>query len=109
MKSITEDDLERLATLAALKIPKDRLASLCRDMNQMNSFVAAIKKVDVSKVVGPISAANVETNLRTRPDEEREDDGEREKINHGAVGAQTILQNAALKRGSFFAVPNAKA
>ena len=94
---IQEADLLRLATLSGLKIPQDRVPSLCHDMNQMNSFVAAIKRVDVSQVTTPTSAANVDFPLRTRADDGPD----------SAVGAKTTLDNASLKRTPFFVVPNA--
>ena len=65
---LSEEDLRRLATLAALKIPESQVKSLCRDLDSMNHFVAAIKKVDVSDVPGPVVAANVDFPLQPRAD-----------------------------------------
>jgi len=105
---IGEEELQRLAMLSALKIPEDKVKSLCRDLNKMNHFMAAIKKVDVSEVPDPVMAANVDFELQTRPDAPVVQMVDGKQVTTEAAGATTILANAALKRGSFFAVPNTR-
>ena len=90
--SVDRDTVRRIAKLARIAEPEDRLEPLAEELNAILSWIEQLNEVDTSNVA-PMASA-VDTSLPQRKDE----------ISDG--GYQTeIVKNAPDAHDKFFAVP----
>jgi len=90
--SVDKDTVRRIAKLARLAMPEDRLAPLAGELNGIFQWVEMLNEVDVAGV--PAMTSVVAQKLKWRADQVS--DG-------GDAGA--LLANAPDKEGEFFVVP----
>ncbi len=90
--SVDKDTVRRIAKLARLAMPEDRLAPLAGELNGIFQWVEMLNEVDVAGV--PAMTSVVAQKLKWRAD--AVSDG-------GDAGA--LLANAPDKEGEFFVVP----
>lgn len=82
----------KIAKLARLKVPDDRLEGLAGELSNILSWVEQLKKVDTKGVI-PMASV-VEAGLRERED----------VVTDGGY-AEDVLKNAPERTGDFFTVP----
>ncbi|MCP2679399.1 Asp-tRNA(Asn)/Glu-tRNA(Gln) amidotransferase subunit GatC [Maricaulaceae bacterium NA33B04] len=90
--SVTKDDVRRIATLARIAEPADRLDALTGELNGILDWVEQLNEVDVDGVEPMTSAAPMKLPMRT---DEISDGGKRE----------AVLKNAPRSDDGFFVVP----
>jgi aspartyl-tRNA(Asn)/glutamyl-tRNA(Gln) amidotransferase subunit C len=82
----------RIAKLARLRVPDDRLEGLAGELSNILTWIEQLEKVD-TKGVAPMASV-VEASLRERED----------VVSDGGY-AEDILRNAPERTGDFFTVP----
>ena len=90
--SVDKDTVRRIAKLARLAVPKERLAPLAGELNGIFQWVAMLNEVDVAGVPGMTSV--VAQKLKWRAD----------VVTDGGDAA-ALLANAPEKEETFFVVP----
>ncbi|GGG98504.1 aspartyl/glutamyl-tRNA(Asn/Gln) amidotransferase subunit C [Glycocaulis albus] len=90
--SVTEDDVRRIARLARIAEPKDRVAKLTGELNGILAWVEMLNEVDVDGVE-PMTTP-VSTPLPMRED----------AVTDGEI-PEKVLKNAPKAEEGFFVVP----
>ena len=90
--SVTQDEVRKVARLARIAVPEDRLASLAGELSEILDWVDTLGEVDIAEVE-PMTSA-VETRLAMR--EDVVSDGDK---------PDDILANAPRSQDGFFVVP----
>ena len=90
--SVDKDTVRRIAKLARLAMPEDRLAPLAGELNGIFQWVEMLNEVDVAGV--PAMTSVVAQKLKWRADQ----------VSDGGDAA-ALLANAPDKEGEFFVVP----
>jgi aspartyl-tRNA(Asn)/glutamyl-tRNA(Gln) amidotransferase subunit C len=90
--SVDKDTVRRIARLARLAVPEERLEPLAGELNGIFQWVEMLNEVDVAGV--PAMTSVVAHKLKWRPD----------VVTDGG-DAQALLQNAPDKEDNFFVVP----
>jgi len=90
--SVDKDTVRRIARLARLAVPEERLESLAGELNGIFQWVEMLNEVDVTGV--PAMTSVVAHKLKWRAD----------AVTDGG-DAQALLQNAPDKEDNFFVVP----
>lgn len=90
--SVTEDDVRRIARLARIAEPKDRLTQLTGELNGILAWVEMLNEVDL-KGVEPMTTP-VSTALPMRED----------NVTDGEI-PEKVLKNAPKAEEGFFVVP----
>ena len=90
--SIDRETARKVAHLARIAVPEDRLDALAGEFNAILGFVEQLNAVDVAGVDPMVSV----TPMRLRRREDVVTDGDRR---------DAVLANAPETRGGFFAVP----
>ncbi len=90
--SVDKDTVRRIAKLARLAMPEDRLAPLAGELNGIFQWVEMLNEVDVAGV--PAMTSVVAQKLKWRAD----------AVSDGGDAA-ALLANAPDKEGEFFVVP----
>ena len=90
--SVTQDDVRRIARLARIAEPTDRIKQLTGELNGILDWVEQLGEVDVEGVE-PMTTA-VSTPLPLRPD----------AVTDGEI-TQDVLKNAPRSEEGFFVVP----
>lgn len=90
--SVTPDDVRRIARLARLAAPEDRLEELSHELSHILEWIEQLNEVDVEGVA-PMTSA-VEARLPWRKD----------KVTDGGA-PEAVLANAPKAEGGFFVVP----
>ena len=89
---VTKDHVQKIATLARLKIPEEELGKFTGQMNEILKFIERLNGLDTAKIT-PTSHASLVTNAF------REDEAVKCEIREKALDA------APDKDGFFFRVP----
>lgn len=92
MTTITPEDVRRVARLARIAAPEDRLEALAGELSSILDWIEQLQEVDVEGVE-PLSSA-VEATLPKRKD----------KVTDGG-DPDAVLANAPRAEGGFFVVP----
>lgn len=90
--SVDKDTVRRVARLARLAFPEERLAPMAGELNQMLAWVEQLNEVDTSSVEPMTSVVKVSLKMR----EDVVTDGGR---------ANDVVKNAPLGEDNYFAVP----
>ena len=90
--SVDKDTVRRIAKLARLAVPEERLEPLASELNGIFQWVEMLNEVDVEGV--PAMTSVVAHKLKWRPD----------AVTDGG-DVQALLQNAPDKEDNFFVVP----
>jgi aspartyl-tRNA(Asn)/glutamyl-tRNA(Gln) amidotransferase subunit C len=90
--SVDKDTVRRIAKLARLAVPEDKLEPLAGELNGILGWVEMLNEVNVEGV--PAMSSVVAQKLKWRKDE----------VNDGGV-AEALMQNAPDREGNFFVVP----
>lgn len=90
--SVTQDDVRRIARLARIAEPSDRIEQLTIELNGILDWVEQLNEVDVEGVEPMTTAVNTPLPLRT------------DKVTDGGILDQ-ILKNAPRSEEGFFVVP----
>ena len=90
--SVTKDEVKRIAALARIAEPADRLDALTGELNGILDWVEQLNEVDVDGVEPMASAAPMQLPMRT---DEISDGGKRD----------AVLKNAPKSEDGFFVVP----
>ncbi|MGZ5922031.1 MAG: Asp-tRNA(Asn)/Glu-tRNA(Gln) amidotransferase subunit GatC [Rhizomicrobium sp.] len=90
--SVDKDTVRRIAKLARLAVPEDRLESLAGELNGIFQWVEMLNEVNVEGV--PPMTSVIAQKLKWRKDE----------ITDGGV-ADALMQNAPEREDTFFVVP----
>jgi aspartyl-tRNA(Asn)/glutamyl-tRNA(Gln) amidotransferase subunit C len=90
--SVDKDTVRRIAKLARLAVPDERLEPLAGELNGIFQWVEMLNEVDVEGV--PAMTSVVAHQLKWRPD----------AVTDGG-NAEGLLQNAPEKEETFFVVP----
>ena len=90
--SVTQDDVRRIARLARIAEPTDRLETLTNELNGILNWVEQLDEVDIEGVE-PMTTS-VQTPLPMREDE----------VTDGGI-QEDILKNAPRSEEGFFVVP----
>ncbi len=90
--SLSKDDVLKIAFLARIRVPEERLESLAGELNNIVGWVEQLAEIDTRGVAPMTSVVDIATPMR--PD----------VISDGAI-ADKVLANAPDGEGTFFAVP----
>ena len=90
--SVDKDTVRRIAKLARLAVPEERLEPLAGELNGIFQWVEMLNEVDVAGV--PAMTSVVAQKLRWRDD----------VVTDGGV-AEALMANAPEREGTFFVVP----
>lgn len=90
--SLSKDDVRKIAFLARIRVPEERLEPLAGELNNIVGWVEQLAEVDTTGVAPMTSVVETETPMR--PD----------VVNDGDI-ADKVLANAPDGEGTFFAVP----
>ncbi len=90
--SVDKDTVRRIAGLARLAVPEEKLQPLAGELNGIFNWVEMLNEVNVEGVA-PMTSV-VAQKLKWRPD----------VVNDGGVG-EALMQNAPEHEGTFFVVP----
>jgi aspartyl-tRNA(Asn)/glutamyl-tRNA(Gln) amidotransferase subunit C len=90
--SVDKDTVKRIARLARLAVPEEKLASLAGELNGIFNWVEMLNEVNVEGV--PAMTSVVAQKLKWRED----------KVTEGGV-AEELMQNAPDHEATFFVVP----
>jgi aspartyl-tRNA(Asn)/glutamyl-tRNA(Gln) amidotransferase subunit C len=82
----------RIAALARLEIPEERLESMRADLSEVLDFVAALRRLDLAGYE-PTTFAPAETPLRA------------DQLDTRKLTVESALAAAPARQGSFFLVP----
>lgn len=92
--SVTKDDVKKVARLARIAVPDDRLEPLAGELNGIMNWIDQLNEVDVEGVE-PMTSV-VDATLPKRKDE----------VTDGGIQDQ-VLANAPKSEDGFFVVPKA--
>lgn len=92
MASITPDDVEKVAKLARLNLPKERVGRFAVQLESILDYVAQIQKVDMTGVEPMAHAVPLHNVLR-------------EDVVEPSLPLELVLRNAPETDGAFFKVP----
>jgi len=92
MASITPDDVRKVAKLARLDLPEERIERLSGQLESILDYVAQIQKVDMTGVEPMAHAVPLHNVFR-------------EDIVEPSLPIEKVLQNAPETDGRFFKVP----
>ena len=92
--SVTKDDVKKVARLARIAVPEDRLEPLAGELNGILGWIDQLNEVDIDGVE-PMTSV-IETTLPKRKDD----------VTDGDIQDQ-ILANAPKTEDGFFVVPKA--
>ena len=90
--SVDKNTVKRVARLARIALPEDRLAPMADELNTILKWVEQLNEVDTSKVEPMTSVVKVSLKMR----DDVVTDGER---------AGEVVKNAPLGEDNYFAVP----
>ncbi len=90
--SVTPDDVRRIARLARIAAPEDRLEELSQELSRILDWIEQLNEVDVEGVAPMTAAVDVALPLR------------KDKVTDGDAPAK-VLANAPKAEGGFFVVP----
>jgi aspartyl-tRNA(Asn)/glutamyl-tRNA(Gln) amidotransferase subunit C len=90
--SVDKDTVRRIATLARLAVPEERLEPLAGELNGIFQWVEMLNEVDVAGV--PAMTSVVAQKLKWRED----------KVTDGGA-AEALMANAPEREDTFFVVP----
>ena len=90
--SVDKDTVRRIAKLARLAVPEDKLESLAGELNGIFNWVEMLNEVNVEGV--PAMSSVVAQKLKWRDD----------KVTEGG-DAEALMANAPEHEGTFFVVP----
>ena len=90
--SVDKKTVKKIAHLARIALPEDKVAPMTEELNNILAFVEQLDEVD-TKAAKPMTSA-VETKLHWRED----------KVNDGGK-AKDVLKNAPEVEYDFFSVP----
>ena len=90
--SVDSDTVRRIAHLARIRLPEDRIEPMREELNAILAFVEQLDEVDVAGVE-PMTSV-VATSMRMRPD----------KVTDGGI-ADDVVANAPASDDNFFMVP----
>ena len=92
MASITPDDVEKVAKLARLNLPKERIGRFAVQLESILDYVAQIQKVDMTGVEPMAHAVPLHNVFR-------------EDVVEPSLSLEEVLRNAPERDGAFFKVP----
>jgi len=90
--SLSKDDVRKIAFLARIRVPDERLEPLAGELNNIVGWVEQLQEVDTDGVEPMTSVVDVETPLRD------------DVVTDGAV-TEKVLANAPDRNDAFFGVP----
>lgn len=90
--SLSKDDVRKIAFLARIRVPEERLEPLAGELNNIVGWVEQLGEVNTDGVAPMTSVVDVETPLRA------------DVVDDGAV-VERVLANAPDREGAFFGVP----
>lgn len=90
--SVDKDTVRRVARLARLAFPEERLEPMAKELNALLAWVEQLNEVDTSKVEPMTSVVTMSLKMR----DDTVTDGEQ---------AGAVVQNAPLGEDNYFAVP----
>lgn len=90
--SLTKDDVRKIAFLARIRVPDDRLEPLAGELNNIVGWVEQLGEVDTDGVAPMTSVVETETPMRE------------DKVTDGGI-PDKVLSNAPDGEGPFFGVP----
>jgi aspartyl-tRNA(Asn)/glutamyl-tRNA(Gln) amidotransferase subunit C len=90
--SVNKDTVRRVAKLARIAFPEERLEPMAGELNRILAWVEQLKEVDTEKVEPMTSVVKVSLKMRD------------DVVTDGARAA-AVVQNAAGAEDNYFAVP----
>ncbi len=90
--SLTKDDVRKIAFLARIRVPEERLEPMAGELNNIVGWVEQLAEVNTDGVAPMTSVVEAETPMR------------KDVITERAI-SDKILANAPDGEGAFFAVP----
>jgi len=90
--SLSKDDVLKIAFLARIRVPEERLEPLAGELNNIVGWVEQLAEVDTDGVAPMTSVVEIATPMRT------------DVVTDGAI-TDKVLANAPDGEGTFFAVP----
>lgn len=90
--SLSKDDVRKIAFLARIRVPEERLEPLAGELNNIVGWVEQLQEVDTDGVEPMTSVVDVETPMRD------------DVVNDGDV-TEKVLANAPDRNDVFFGVP----
>ncbi len=90
--SLSEDDVRKIAFLARIRVPDERLSPLADELNNIVGWVEQLGEVDTTGVAPMTSVVETETPMRD------------DVVNDGEM-VDRVLSNAPDREDAFYAVP----
>ncbi|MEX0693923.1 MAG: Asp-tRNA(Asn)/Glu-tRNA(Gln) amidotransferase subunit GatC [Rhodospirillales bacterium] len=90
--SLSTDDVRKIAFLARIRVPEERLEPLAGELNNIVGWVEQLAEVDTTGVQPMTSVVETVTPMRA------------DVVNDGAI-SDRVLANAPDGEGAFYAVP----
>lgn len=90
--SLSKDDVRKIAFLARIRVPDDRLEPLAGELNNIVGWVEQLQEVDTYGVEPMTSVVDIETPMRD------------DVVSDGNV-TEKVLANAPDRNDAFFGVP----
>lgn len=90
--SLSKDDVRKIAFLARIRVPDDRLEPLAGELNNIVGWVEQLQEVDTDGVEPMTSVVDIETPMRD------------DVVSDGNV-TEKVLANAPDRNDAFFGVP----
>lgn len=90
--SLTKEEVQKIAYLARIRVPEDRLESLAGELNNIVGWIEQLEEVDTDGVAPMTSVVETPTPMRA------------DIVDDGDVVAK-VTANAPDAEGAFFAVP----
>lgn len=90
--SLSKDDVRKIAFLARIRVPEERLQPLAGELNNIVGWIEQLSEVNTDGVAPMTSVVEVETPLRA------------DVVDDGNV-VEKVLANAPDREGAFFGVP----
>ena len=92
MKSISSEDVRKVATLARLDLPEEKIATYTSQLESILDYVSQLKAIDTSDI--PLTTRAVEVINVTRED-----------VKKSSNNRDKILEQAPFRDGNYFRVP----
>jgi len=90
--SLSKDDVRKIAYLARIRVPEERLEPLAGELNNIVGWVEQLQEVDTNGVEPMTSVVDIETPMRD------------DVVTDGDV-MEKVLANAPDRNDAFFGVP----
>ncbi len=90
--SLSKDDVRKIAYLARIRVPEERLEPLAGELNNIVGWVEQLQEVDTNGVEPMTSVVDIETPMRD------------DVVTDGNV-TEKVLANAPDRNDAFFGVP----